>query len=186
MADAKVVAWARADDQRGHGVARLAPVPGGWACWGTEVLAGPDAASSCHFRVDLDARWHTRRVHVTAVAERATTVELVCDGEGHWIRDGLPAPELAGCTDVDVAATPLTNTFPIRRLGELATGAAATLAMAWIDVPSLAVTRVEQTYTRLAERGWRYHDDTYGDFELTVDEDGLVVDYAGLATRVWP
>ena len=44
--------------------------------------------------------------------------------------------------------------------------------------------RVEQTYRRLGERRWEYADPTYGTFALEVDDDGLVVDYEGLATRV--
>jgi hypothetical protein len=50
------------------------------------------------------------------------------------------------------------------------------------------VTRVEQTYRRLGPvdvgQAWEYGDPTYGSFMLTVDSDGLVVDYEGFATRV--
>ena len=51
-------------------------------------------------------------------------------------------------------------------------------------VPGLEVTRVEQTYRRLGPSRWRYSDDAHGAFELTVDDDGLVVEYTGMATRV--
>ena len=186
MTSARVVAWQRSDEQRGHSVARVAPAPGGWTCHGTEVLGGPDVVLACTFRVDLDAGWRTTHVDA-AVVDATGERRLVLTAEGgRWTRNGVPAPELDGCTDVDVAATPLTNTFPIRRLAHLGTGERQTLAVAWIDVPSLAVTRVEQTYTRLAERRWRYEDDDHGAFELTVDDDGIVVDYEGFATRVAP
>jgi len=86
--------------------------------------------------------------------------------------------------DVDVAATPLTNTFPIRRLAHLAVGRSVTSTVAWVDVPALGVTRVEQTYQRLEDRdelaAWRYSDPTHGGFVLTVDTEGLVVDYEGV------
>ena len=97
-------------------------------------------------------------------------------------------PDLDGCVDVDIAATPLTNTFPIRRLAHLAVGEAATSAVAWVDVPALDVTRVEQTYERLPDRdglaAWRYSDPLHGAFVLTVDDEGLVVDYEGFARRI--
>ena len=90
--------------------------------------------------------------------------------------------------DVDVAATPLTNTFPIRRLAHLAVGRSVTSTVAWVDVPALGVTRVEQTYQRLEDRdelaAWRYSDPTHGGFVLTVDTGGLVVDYEGFARRI--
>ena len=186
MSSARVVAWQRSDDQRGHSVARVAPAPDGWTCHGTEVLAGPDVVLSCTFRVDLDAVWRTAHVEAEVVDADGARALVLDATDGRWTRNGDLAPDLAGCTDVDVAATPLTNTFPIRRLADLEVGAAQTLAVAWVDVPTLTVTRVEQTYTRLAAHGWRYHDAEHGAFELTVDDDGIVVDYEGFATRVRP
>jgi uncharacterized protein len=63
-----------------------------------------------------------------------------------------------------------------------------TTPIAWVDVPSLAVTRVEQTYRRLPDvsglAAWEYRDGRYGPFVLTVDDDGLVVGYEGFARRV--
>ncbi|MGL5863957.1 MAG: putative glycolipid-binding domain-containing protein, partial [Phycicoccus sp.] len=48
----------------------------------------------------------------------------------------------------------------------------------------------EQTYERRPDRdglaAWRYSDPQHGAFELTVDDGGLVVDYAGFARRVRP
>ncbi len=106
------------------------------------------------------------------------------DADRRWSRDGSRAPDLDGCTDIDIAATPLTNTFPINRLAGLAVGASVTSSVTWVDVPELGATRVDQTYRRLAPRRWEYSDQRHGAFELSVDDDGLVVDYTGFATRV--
>jgi len=111
-------------------------------------------------------------------------LRLTVDVGRRWWRDGTRAPDLDGCIDVDVAATPLTNTFPINRLAGLAVGASATSSVAWVDVPDLSATRVDQTYERLADRLWRYSDQRHGAFELSVDDDGLVIDYTGFASRV--
>ena len=73
---------------------------------------------------------------------------------------------------------------PIRRLAGLAVGASVTTPVAWVEVPGLRVHRVEQTYRRLSEHRWEYADATHGAFEIEVDDDGLVVEYHGLATRV--
>jgi hypothetical protein len=181
----RAVAWQRADEDRGYGVARVEQRPDGWLCHGTEVLAGPGALVSCGFRVELDAGWVTRTVEVWSVTEAGERrVRLTADAERRWERDGSRAPDLDGCIDVDVAATPLTNTFPINRSAGLAVGSSVTVPVAWVDVPGLQVARVDQTYRRLADRRWQYSDERYGAFELSVDGDGVVVDYSGFATRI--
>jgi uncharacterized protein len=186
-ASVRVIAWRRIDEDRGHSIARVERRPAGWLCHGTEVIAGPGASLSCSFRIELDAGWATRKVDVWSVSQDGEhRLRLTVDDTGRWWRDGAHAPDLDGCVDVDVAATPLTNTFPINRLALLAVGGAKTAAVAWVDVPTLTATRVDQTYRRLADRRWQYSDEQHGAFELFVDSDGLVVDYTGFATRVMP
>ncbi|RFU21803.1 putative glycolipid-binding domain-containing protein [Geodermatophilus marinus] len=183
----RVVAWRRVDEDAGHSLARVQRRADGWTCHGTEVLAGPGTLLACGFRVDLDPGWTTRAVEVWSLAAGGERrVGLTADTGRRWWRDGVRAPELDGCTDVDVAATPLTNTFPINRLASLPVGDAVTSAVAWVEVPGLRVLRVDQTYRRLADRRWEYRDDAHGAFELAVDAGGLVLDYAGFATRVAP
>ncbi len=183
------MAWQRADDSHGHSVARMAETEGRWLFHGCEVLAGPEVRLACWFRIVVDREWLTQEVEVRAVgADGERVLRLAADTERRWSVDGVHRPDLDGCLDVDVAATPLTNTFPIRRLAGLAVGESATSPIAWVDVPGLGVVRVDQTYRRLAPvRGgdaWEYSDPAHGAFTLTVDDDGLVVDYEGFAQRV--
>jgi uncharacterized protein len=185
----RLVAWERMDELRGSSMARVERRPGGWRCHGAEVVAGPGELLSCWFRVDLDAGWITREVVVGAVgAAGERSVRLSGDEHRRWLVDGEHQPALDGCVDVDIAATPLTNTFPIRRLNGLEPGREVTTPIAWVDVPGLGVTRVDQTYRRLPDDGglatWEYRDAQHGRFVLTVDEDGLVVSYEGFARRV--
>jgi hypothetical protein len=181
----RLVAWQRADEDRGHSLARVEQLPDGWLCHGTEVLAGPGTLLSCGFRVELDVGWGTRSVEVWSVSGAGERrVQLTADDDRRWWRDGSRAPDLDGCVDVDVAATPLTNTFPINRLALSAVGASVTTPVVWVDVPGLGASRVDQTYQRLGPDRWRYSDERHGAFELSVDDDGLVVDYTGFATRV--
>ena len=60
-------------------------------------------------------------------------------------------PDLAGCVDIDINCTPLTNTLPIRRL-DWAPGQAHDFVMAYVSVPELTVRPVQQRYTCLAAR----------------------------------
>jgi uncharacterized protein len=180
-----LLGWRRTDEGQGHSMARVERLENGWLCNAAEVLIDPQGTIACTFTVWLDQHWTTREVEVHAVTtEGSKRFSLKADAARHWWRDGHPAPDLAGCVDVDVAATPLTNTFPIRRLASLAVAEHRTMPVAWIEVPTLEVTMVEQTYRRLGPDRWEYSDPTHGSFELSVDDHGFVIDYEGFASRV--
>jgi hypothetical protein len=183
--DVWMLGWRRIDKARGHGMARVERLETGWLCYAAEVLIEPHETSACSFTVQLDQYWATREVEVNAVSRQGLErLSLTTDETQDWWRDSHPVPALKGCVDVDIAATPLTNTFPIRRLASLAVAEQRTMPVAWVDVPTLQVTRVEQTYRRLAPDRWEYSDPAHGAFELSVDHQGFVVDYEGLASRV--
>ena len=138
------------------------------------------------YTVLLDAGWRTRMVEVSRPAD-GHSLSLQSDGEGRW-RDqrlGLPLPQLDGCLDVDIAATPFTNTLPIRR-GTWAAGQSRAFTMAYVSVPDLLVSRVAQRYTCIEERKKFLYENVPNDFqaELAVDAHGLVVDYPGLFRRL--
>jgi hypothetical protein len=114
------------------------------------------------------------------------------DGGGSWTTEsGRTIPSLKGCLDVDLSATPFTNTLPIRRLA-LQPGTSATLSVVYIAVPQMRVQATQQRYTclELTSSGGRcrYESLTNGvssfTVELPVDQDGLVSDYPGLFRRV--
>ena len=100
-------------------------------------------------------------------------------------------PLLDGCLDVDISATPFTNTLPIRRLA-LQPGSSVILSMAYIAIPQMNVEATQQRYTCLevTSSGGRYLYESLADgvswftAELPVDSDGLVLDYPGLFRRV--
>jgi hypothetical protein len=132
----------------------------------------------------IDASWRTRRLDVD-LAGVDRRLALLGDGEGRWTNaDGVPLPALAGAIDVDLLASPFTNTLPIRRL-RLPVGGSADILVAWVSFPTLEVHAAPQRYTRLADRRWRFRS-LDADFErdIDVDEHGLVVDYPDLFSRV--
>ncbi len=179
--------WARLDVPAGLGLGTLVAGPQGYHLEGSETVADHGQRFACRFTVRADLAWVCTAAHVEVVTELGSR-ELGMRGQGgQWVVDGHVAPSLSGCVDVDVAATPLTNTLPIRRLG-LSPGEFRDIAVAWVDVPNLQVRRMTQRYTRLGPSAGReryeYRDPHHGIFELSVDRDGVVVDYEGLARRV--
>ena len=76
------------------------------------------------YRIRCDPSWQVRNVELAIIGD-ARRVELTRDGRGNWFDgEGIAQPQLSGAIDVDISATPFTNTLPIRRL-KLARGAAA-------------------------------------------------------------
>jgi uncharacterized protein len=138
------------------------------------------------YRIECDAQWRIKHAFVRVMG--GASLELHADGAGHW-RDGngIALAHLDGCIDVDIAATPFTNTLPIRRL-PLRKGERRVLEMAYVSVPDLQVTRMQQAYTCIGpDRAYRY-ENVGSSFaaNLQVDEDGLVIDYPGLFRRLPP
>lgn len=183
------------DDRRGlvaRGVAAAAaPLP--HVC--RYELTTDDAWASVRLEVTAEgAGWRrTARLERAAGRWRVTTAEqgdldAALRSAGH-APVGLPGTEepgrLAGALDVDLWAAPLFNTLPVRRLrlAGAPSGTASTLTMAMVRVPSLEVMPVEQTYTALGEERVRFSSATFT-AELTLDPDGYVVAYPGLAERV--
>lgn len=148
-----------------------------------------DAAFRLRYTVRCDSRWRVRRVEINLVDDRRE-LKLNADGEGRWFDEaGAAVHALDGCVDVDITATPLTNTLPIRRLS-LKQGESADIKVAYITVPELGLAPDEQRYTCLETdaAGGRYRFEQTGTgftAVLRVDADGLVEDYPGLFKRVW-
>ena len=142
------------------------------------------AANRVRYDLRCDSAWRTRAVTVINLDNGERTA-LVGDGAGEWTTEaGEPLPELAGCLDVDLAMTAVTNTLPIRRCA-LAIGESRELDVAYVAAAGLRPARARQRYTRVDRRRYRYESLTSGFVgELVVDEDGLVLDYPGVAVRV--
>lgn len=140
------------------------------------------------YRIACDTAWRARRIVVEA-SQGLARVDLRSDGQGVWTHpDGEVVRSLAGCLDVDISATPFTNTLPIRRL-QLASGESRDIDVVYVSVPSLQYSVLTQRYTCL-ERDTRYRYESLVEgmsvfsADLRVDGDGLVLDYPGLFRRV--
>jgi hypothetical protein len=141
-----------------------------------------------HYRIRCDPDWTARELDITE-ASSGLDLGFRSDGQGRWTdREGRHLPDLDGCVDVDVAATPLTNTLPIRRL-TWDVGQVRELRMVYFLVPELTIECAGQRYTCLTQDGdgatFRYES---GGFtaDIRVDRDGFVIDYPGIWRRIWP
>ncbi len=174
--------WRRLDVS-GREEARVERTPGGWRLTGDLEVAESGVAARLRYTIDCDPAWRTRAAVIEGEADgRPVRLALAADGAGHWTRDGVPLPELAGALDVDLGFTPATNTLPMRRLA-LAVGESAPVRSAWLRFPELRLEPLEQTYTREAERTFRYRALVDGEpfiARLDTDAFGRVLRYEGL------
>ena len=142
------------------------------------------------YQIRCDAGWHVRTVVVHFLEENEQMLRFATDGLGNWTDHlGNLASELKGCFDVDITATPFTNTLPIRRLN-LNAGESAEIKVVYFTIPEMPVSVEAQRYTCLERRitGGKYKFESLSDgftAVITVDADGLVEDYPGIFKRVW-
>lgn len=164
-------------DGSGHELLRLGYETGGWTADG--VVSGVDV----HYVVRTDEQWRVRQFLLFRDQEEPD-LWLGVNPAGQWGEvNGAHRPELDGCIDLDLGCTPFTNTLPIKRL-LLEVGETAETLAARVDEETLEVRPERQTYTRLAERRYRYRDGSGLEAELDVDDHDLVVDHPGLFRRL--
>jgi len=143
-----------------------------------------------HYEITCDSNWNVKKLDLVLLSGNHKSLKIRADGQGHWsTHTGDPIPSLDGCIDVDISATPFTNTLPIRRL-ELRPGQSAELLVAYVLIPEIELMTDKQRYTCLelnAHGGLYKYESMESDFEadLPIDSDGLVIDYPGLFKSIW-
>ncbi|MFH0515960.1 putative glycolipid-binding domain-containing protein [Streptomyces sp. M41] len=182
MPAARVVTWT-VSESRG--------VETSWVELGGDVLKGHGRAVGTvpqpywiSYELDTADGFVTRRLKVTAEsADGVRTLDLRHDGSGRWTANGEAVPGVAGALDCDLGLCPLTNTMPVLRHGLHRAPGERDFLMAWVSVPDLSVLPSPQTYTHLAPGRIGF---VSGDFrsDIEFDDDGLVLDYPGLAARL--
>ena len=179
----RTYAWRRLDTP-GLELATWRPRADGALLAGRVLLLEEGAHLSVDYRIEVDAHWVTRVVEIDLVADGTpAALRLEHDGGGGWRRDGSHEPALAGCLDVDLEVTPLTNALPVNRL-RLPEGGAAEVVAAWVHFPGLGVERAPQRYQRLASTTYRYTGLGTGfTAQVEVDQEGLPVIYERLWQR---
>jgi hypothetical protein len=182
-------AWQHLDARIGFEVAYIQAHDGGHRLQGATTALDDGHAWIVAYDIQCDYAWRTRSAQITGTsAAGVQSLVLEADGQGAWWVDGAPAPPLAGCVDVDLESSALTNTLPIHRL-RLAIGEAQEVPAAYVRAVGLTVHRLEQTYRCSATDGsgqrYQYTAREF-DFaaELVYDQTGLILEYPGIARRV--
>jgi hypothetical protein len=156
-----------------------------WVLRGTILGYAGAGPAEARYEVRCDDQWNTETTTVSIADDRGERAVRVARADGRWSVDGIPAPHLDICRDIDLGWSPSTNTVAIRRLNLAVGGRSEPLTMAWVRFPELTVELLPQAYERLDTLVYRY-ESRGGGFraDLTVDEEALVIDYEGIWKRL--
>jgi uncharacterized protein len=184
MSKALVARW---QDWEGKGIEHLVLREGAREVVVESVVAGSADGSpfALRYRIRCDKSWRVRSAEVAMVGANRK-IEIAGDGKGNWSdASGKRLPKLNGTIDIDLSASPFTNTLPIRRL-KLRAGQAAEITTVYILVPALTLMTDPQRYTCIEPRKRYKYESIDSDFtrEIDVDGRGLVVTYPGLFRRL--
>jgi uncharacterized protein len=184
MSKALVARW---QDWDGKGIEHLVLREGAREVVAESVVVGSadGAPFALRYRIRCDKSWRVRSAEIAMVGENRK-IEIAGDGKGNWTdASGKRLPKLAGAIDIDLSASPFTNTLPIRRL-KLRAGQVAEITTVYILVPALTLMTDPQRYTCLAPLKRYRYESIDSDFtrEIEVDSRGLVVTYSGLFRRL--
>jgi uncharacterized protein len=143
-------------------------------------------AFAAYYDLLTDETGATKRLGMTAtLAERERQLVVARDDENVWLitdHHGDSRAAYEGALDVDVVYSPFFNTLPIRRIGLHEHADSITVPTVYVNLPEMSVAAAMVSYSNIGD-GMKVHSPV-SETTLTVDADGFIVDYPGLAERI--
>jgi uncharacterized protein len=158
--------------------------------YGRIVAAASDLhpAFSASYDLVTDDAGATKRLSLTLnLAERERQLSIARDEENSWLvqdhQNQTKRLAFEGARDVDVVFSPFFNALPIRRTGIYQKAESLELPVVYVRLPDLSVELENVTYTSSGQSGIKVVT-PMADTTVTVDSDGFILDYPGLAERI--
>lgn len=156
------------------------------------IVSASHGAYGASYVLIADAAGLSRRLTVRCSnAEGERSLSLTRSPGGPWLAEGpggaTPLPALASAHDIYLGGSAFTASLAIRRLGLHESVGEATVTVASISMPSLAVHPVEhhgRTESVDDEGAKIAYSGPFGDRTILVDRDGLLIASPGLAARL--
>ncbi|MEB4209686.1 putative glycolipid-binding domain-containing protein [Mycobacterium sp. 94-17] len=145
-------------------------------------------AFGAYYDLQTDEAGATKRLGMTVtLAERERVFSFARDEENMWLvtdHQGEHRAAYNGALDVDVVFSPFFNALPVRRLGLHEQAASVTLPVVYVHLPEMSITADTVSYSSIGSLDQIKLRSPISDTTLSVDEDGFIVDYPGLAERI--
>ncbi|WP_420753797.1 putative glycolipid-binding domain-containing protein [Rhodococcus sp. O3] len=143
-------------------------------------------AFSASYDLVTDENGVTRRLSVrTTLASGEKHMSISRSGEGIWMVDNGTQHQrsaFAGALDVDVILSPFFNALPIRRYALQSGADDLEVPVVYVNLLDLSVEEATLIYSSAADG--IHVMSPVSSSTVTVDADGFVVDYHGLAERI--
>ncbi|MDT5074208.1 MAG: uncharacterized protein QOH82_3528 [Mycobacterium sp.] len=148
-------------------------------------------AFSASYDLVTDDSGATKRLSLTVtLAERERQLNIARDEENMWLvqdkqNQATRAP-YDGALDVDVIFSPFFNALPIRRTSLYQQAQSISLPVVYVRLPELTVEAVNINYSSEAPNagaGIKLRSPVAAT-TITVDDEGFILDYPGLAERI--
>lgn len=144
-------------------------------------------AFSASYDLVTDESGATKRLSLTVtLAERERQLSIARDEENMWLvqhhTGETSRAAYGGALDVDVVFSPFFNALPIRRTGLYERSESVVLPVVYVRLPELTVEEVTISYSS-APDGIKLHSPV-AETTVTVDSEGFILDYPGLAERI--
>ncbi|HEY5841604.1 MAG TPA: putative glycolipid-binding domain-containing protein [Mycobacterium sp.] len=161
--------------------------------YGRIVSAATESTPAFSASYDLvtDETGGTKRLSMSVtLAERERQLSIARDEENMWlVQDHSGQTSRAtydGAMDVDVVFSPFFNALPIRRTGLYKRADSVSLPVVYVWLPELTVKSQTISYTSTGDDGGEGIKlvSPVADTTITVDSEGFIVDYPGLAERI--
>jgi uncharacterized protein len=144
-------------------------------------------AFSASYDLVTDEAGGTKRLSLTVtLAERERQLSIARDEENMWLVQHHTGESKRagydGALDVDVIFSPFFNALPIRRTGLYQRSDSVALPVVYVRLPELSVDPVTISYSSAGD-GIKLHSPV-AETTITVDDEGFILDYPGLAERI--
>jgi uncharacterized protein len=143
-------------------------------------------AFSASYDLVTDESGATKRLSLSVtLREGNRQLSIARDEEDMWLvqdHRGQSRGGYDGALDVDMVFSPFFNALPIRRLGLQSKNESVTVPVVYVTLPDFAVNSARISYSSGPD-GIKVHSPV-ADTTMTVDEDGFITDYPGLAVRI--
>ena len=144
-------------------------------------------AFSASYDLVTDETGATKRLSLTVtLAERERQLSIARDEENMWLvqdhQNQTSRAAYDGALDVDLIFSPLFNALPIRRTALHQKPGSVTLPVVYVRVPDLSVELETIGYANDG-KSLRLKSPV-ADTAITVDSNGFILDYPGLAERI--
>ena len=156
---------------------------GGWSLTGTVARLMKEGTMAATYAITTDTGWRTRGAHIEQLVGGRFTMVRLDVKRSRWFVDGRERLDMEGCVDIDLGASPVTNTLPIKR-NSIRVGSKLDITAAWVRFPTLDVKPLKQSYKRVGARRFIYRSTTGFKAELELDGYGLVKRYGDYWTAV--